>query len=101
MLIHLDKENFNEEIKEGKVVVDFFATWCGPCKLLGPIIEELAKEEENVKFIKVDVDQFEDLARAYGIMSVPTVIYFRDGEVVDQTIGFLPKDVLKEKLKNL
>ncbi len=99
MLIHLEKEDFNEVIKEGKILVDFYADWCGPCKMLAPIIEELAKENESIKFVKVNVDQHEDLAREYGIMSIPTVILFENGEQVKKQIGFVPKEALEEWMK--
>ena len=99
MLIHLEKEDFNEVIKEGKILVDFYADWCGPCKMLAPIIEELTKENESIKFVKVNVDHHEDLAQQYGIMSIPTVILFENGEQVKKQIGFVPKEVLEEWMK--
>ncbi len=99
MVIHLEKEDFNEVIKEGKVLVDFYADWCGPCKMLAPIIEELAKENESIKFVKVNVDLHEDLAQQYGIMSIPTVILFENGEQLKKQIGFVPKDVFEEWIK--
>lgn len=101
MLIHLEEENLEELVKEGICVVDFFATWCGPCKMLGPVLEELAKEKSEVKFIKVDVDQQEELARRYGVMSVPTLLFFKDGVLVEQSVGFLPKEVLNQKIETL
>ena len=76
MLLHLENEDFNEEVKEGVVLVDFFATWCGPCKMLGPVLEEIAKEQTDLKIVKVDVDQHESLAQQFGIMSVPTLVLF-------------------------
>ena len=100
-LIHLEKENYDELIKEGIVVVDFFATWCGPCKMLGPIIEKLGNENTNVKFIKVDVDKNEELARRYGVMSIPTIIFFKDGKEVTKRIGFIPEEGIKEIISDL
>lgn len=97
-MIHLEKENFDELIK-GKVVVDFFATWCGPCKMLGPVFEELSTEINDIKFIKVDIDEHEDLCRKYKVMSVPTLIVFDKGKEVKRNIGFIPKDKLKEFIK--
>lgn len=96
-MIHLENENFNELIKE-KVVVDFYATWCGPCKMLGPIFEEVSKESE-VKFVKVDIDEHEELCREYKVMSVPTLILFENGKEVRRNIGFIPKDKLEEFIK--
>ena len=97
-MIHLEKENFDELIKD-KVVVDFFATWCGPCKMLGPVFEELSTEINDIKFIKVDIDEHEDLCRKYKVMSVPTLIVFDKGKEVKRNIGLIPKDKLKEFIK--
>ena len=96
-MIHLEKENFNELIKE-KTVVDFYATWCGPCKMLGPIFEEVAKEAD-IKFVKVDIDEHEELCREYKVMSVPTLILFENGKEVRRNIGFIPKEKLEEFIK--
>ena len=100
-LIHLKNENYDELIKEGIVVVDFFATWCGPCKMLGPIIEKLGNSMNDVKFIKVDVDKHEELARRYGVMSIPTIIFFKDGKEVTKRIGFIPEEGIKEIISDL
>ena len=89
----------DELIKDGKVLVDFFATWCGPCKMLAPVFEELSGEMDNVNFFKVDVDQALDIARKYAITTVPTMMIFKDGEVVDKMIGFLPKEHIKAKIE--
>ena len=96
-MIHLENENFDELIKE-KTVVDFYATWCGPCKMLGPVFEEVANSS-NIKFVKVDIDNHEDLCRKYGVMSVPTLILFEDGKEVKRNIGFIPKEKLEEFIK--
>ena len=87
------------EENQGVVVVDFFATWCGPCKMLAPVFEELSGEMNDVNFFKVDVDQALDIARKYAITTVPTMLIFKDGEVVDKMIGFLPKEHIKAKLQ--
>lgn len=100
-LIHFENGNYDELIKEGIVVVDFFATWCGPCKMLGPIIEKLGNSMNNVKFIKVDVDKNEELARRYGVMSIPTIIFFKNGKEVKKHIGFIPEEAIKEIINNL
>lgn len=97
-MIYLEKENFDELIKD-KVVVDFFATWCGPCKMLGPVFEELSTEINDIKFVKVDIDEHEDLCRKYKVMSVPTLIVFDNGKEIKRNIGFIPKDKLKEFIK--
>lgn len=98
MIIEFKDGNFNEEKKEGVVLVDFYATWCGPCKMMHPIIEEIGKENPDLKIIKIDVDQHEDLAREYGIMSIPTIMLFRDGNLVEKNIGFIAKDQLTQWL---
>ena len=91
-IIHLTNENFKELIKE-KVLVDFYANWCGPCKMIAP---ELEKVESNTKVVKVDVDEFEDLAREYGVMSIPTLVLFNEGKEVKRTIGFIDKDRIEK-----
>lgn len=91
-IIHLKEENFKELIKE-KVLVDFYANWCGPCKMISP---ELEKVESSVKVVKVDVDEFEDLAREYGVMSIPTLILFENGKEIKRTIGFIDKDRIEK-----
>lgn len=97
----VNSNEFKEAIKEGVVVVDFFATWCGPCKMLSPIFEELSNEMEGkTQFIKVDVDQSVDIAREYGIQSIPTMAILKDGQPVETMVGFLPKDVIKSNIEN-
>lgn len=91
----VNKEEFLETIKEGSTVVDFFADWCGPCKMLGPVLEELAGENTDVKFVKVNVDEESEIAAQYGIMSIPAVYFFKDGEAVANSIGFKPKDAMQ------
>ena len=100
-LIHFENENYDELIKEGTVVVDFFATWCGPCKMLGPIIEKLGNSMGDVKFIKIDVDKHEELARRYGVMSIPTIIFFKDGKEVKKHIGFISESDLKGTIEKI
>ena len=90
----------NSEDLKGKVVlINIFATWCGPCKMLSPVIDELSRELENVNFVKVDIDQSMDLAQKFKIVSVPTLKVFKNGEEVDTLMGFMPKEVLKSKVE--
>lgn len=102
-LMHLSQKDFEKEVVKSKkpVLVDFFATWCGPCKMLGPILEEVADETDALKIVKVDIDENMDLAQNFGIMSVPTLILFKDGEEFDRQIGFRPKEQLLEMIESL
>lgn len=95
----INSQEFDNTIESGVVVVDFFATWCGPCKMLSPVIDELSGELENVNFVKVDIDQSMDLAQKFKIVSVPTLKVFKNGEEVDTLMGFIPKEVLKSKVE--
>ena len=86
---------------ETPVVIDFHATWCGPCKVLSPILEELEEEVENVQFVKLDVDQFPEIAGANQVMGVPTVVILKGGEVKERFVGVQPKETIKEKITAL
>ena len=97
-MIHLEKENFNELINKGACLVDFYAEWCGPCKMLMPILEEL---DEKINIIKVNVDEHEDLAREYRVMSIPTLIFFKDGEKKEELVGFRSKEELIQYIEKL
>lgn len=101
--IVLTSDNFEEEVineKEKKVLVDFWASWCGPCKMLSPIIDEIASEDhEGLKVCKVNVDENQSLAMRYQVMSIPTLLVFENGEVVKTSIGALTKDKVLELVK--
>jgi len=91
---------YDDEIKQGVVLVDFFAEWCGPCKMIAPVLEQLADEyKDQAKIIKVNVDTDADIAQRYGIMSIPTLILFKDSKVVKTVVGFQSKQMLIELLK--
>lgn len=98
----INTSEFQNEVlnKEGVVLVDFFAEWCGPCKMIAPILNELTTEVENkAKVYKVDIDKSGELANKYSIMSVPTMIIFKNGKAVEQIVGFQSKGILKAKLE--
>lgn len=95
MIINYEGNNFNELINE-KVLVDFYATWCGPCKMLSPVLEKVS---DSIKVIKVNVDANQGLAREYGVMSIPCLILFENGKELKRNIGFIPEHKLKEFIK--
>lgn len=98
----LNEQTFDQAISASPfVVVDFFATWCGPCKMLAPILDGIEEETPDVAFCRVDVDQAPDLARRFGIMSIPTLIFFRDGNEFAKTVGVLRKPELLAKIEEL
>lgn len=98
MTIEVTAQNFDEEVLnyKGKVLVDFWAEWCGPCMMLSPIVEEVSDELDDVKFCKVNCDEARDLALEYGIMTIPNLLLFENGELKNQSIGYIEKDELVE-----
>ena len=102
MVKEINAEEYAEIINSSSpVVIDFHATWCGPCKVLSPILEELNDEIEGVDFVKLDVDQHPQIAGQNQVMGVPTVVILKDGEVKDRFVGVQPKEVIKEKITSL
>jgi len=103
MVVTVTEENFSTILNEGTpVVLDFWAEWCGPCRMVGPIIEELAAEYEGRVIIgKVDVDENTETAIRYGIRNIPTILYFKDGQIVDKQVGAFPKAMYIEKIEQL
>ena len=93
--------NFSELLQDSKlVIVDFWATWCGPCRMLSPILDEVEEEiADQISVVKVNVDDADELAARYRIMSIPTLLFFKNGELVDKTVGAMPKPALVEKIK--
>jgi thioredoxin 1 len=97
-------DNFDQEVIQSSnlVMVDFWATWCGPCKIVAPVVEELAKEYEGkVTFVKVNTDENQDLATKYNIRGIPTLMFFKEGNIADQVVGAVPKAQLKSKIDSL
>ena len=99
--IHVNNDNFESEVLKAEmpVLVDFFAQWCGPCKMLGPIVEMVAEEVKGAKICKVDIDEASELATQYRIMSVPTLIVFKNGEAVTRNSGVISKEAILDMLK--
>lgn len=101
MVLKITKENFDKEVlnAEGKVLVDFWAEWCGPCMLLSPLIDEIAEEVADVKFCKVNCDDSRDLALEFGINAIPTILVFENGEIINQSIGLVEKEDILNMIK--
>ena len=102
MATDIKQENFDTFILQSDkpVLVDFWATWCGPCRMLSPVVEEVSREHENELTVgKVNVDDCPELAQKFGVMSIPTLILFKDGQPVDKRIGYMPKSELEQMLK--
>ncbi len=100
-VLEVTSENFEKEVLESEktVLIDFYAEWCGPCKRLSPIVEEVAAEETEVKFVKMNIDNCEDIAIEYQVMSIPTLVVIKDGKEVERSVGLIDKDKIKELVK--
>ena len=98
--IHVTKENFQKEVlqSEKPVLLDFFAHWCGPCRMLGPVLDEIAQERSDIKVVKVDVDQEPELAAQYQVLSIPSVFVIQNGQIIAQSLGAKPKQQLLSML---
>ena len=95
-IVHVTKKNFDEEVlsSDKVVLLDFYAQWCGPCKMIAPILEEIAAENEHIKVCKIDVDENLELARQFKITSIPLLVVMKDGKIIDQALGARPKDAI-------
>lgn len=99
MIFLENEQDFFELINNKLVLVDFYATWCGPCRMISPIIDEIAKETTDLMVVKVDVDKYQNIATKYGIMSIPTLKVFKNGKEEKTSIGYIEKDAIKDLLK--
>jgi thioredoxin 1 len=100
--VEVTDASFDEFVAKNKfAVIDCWAAWCGPCNMLSPVIEQLAGEKPNITFAKLNVDQNRSIPMRYGIMSIPTLLYFKDGKLADKTLGALPKKMLEGRLEKL
>lgn len=99
-VVDIKEDEFEEKVinSDKKVLVDFYASWCGPCKMLSPVIEQLSESDDTYNYYKIDIDNALEISKKYGIMSIPTLLIFEDGEVKNSSLGFLSMDQLKEFL---
>ena len=98
MIKYLEDNDLDSKLKDKKILVDFYAEWCGPCKMMGPVLESI---EDKIDIIKIDVDKFPDLAQEYRVMSIPDLMIFKDGEKILESVGFQSKEDLEEVISNL
>jgi thioredoxin 1 len=91
--LHINKDNFHKEVlnSDKPVLLDFFASWCGPCRMVGPILDEIAEEREDIKVCKVNIDEQPELASRYRIMTIPTLMVLKEGQIIEQSVGAKPK----------
>ncbi len=103
MVINVDKNNFKKEVLESKepVLVDFNANWCGPCRMLRPILDEMSNDRKNCKIVSINVDDEEELAKKYGVISIPCLVVFKDGKEIERSVGLKPKEVIEEMMEDL
>lgn len=99
MITELTKQNFEEITKNGICLIDFWASWCGPCRMMSPIIDEIASERLDIRVCKVNTDEQDELAMSFGIVSIPTFVLIKDGVVAAQAVGYMQKDQLISELK--
>lgn len=100
-IINLTKDCYHNEVMETEkvVVIDFWATWCGPCKMMAPVVEEVAKDYPDVKVCKVNVDEEPELSNAFKIVSIPTIVVIKNGEIIDSVVGYRPKEDIEKIIK--
>lgn len=101
MIIEVNSENFENEVlkSEKTVLIDFYAEWCGPCQMLSPIVEQVANENDNIKVVKINVDNAQDIAMDYGVMSIPTLVVIKDGKEANRVVGLVSKNEIERIIK--
>ena len=99
-VVALTKENFDAEVAQGKALIDFWASWCGPCRILSPVVDEIAEENDGFKVCKVDVDDQPELAQRFGVMSIPTLVVMKDGAAVSTSVGVRPKEEILKMIES-
>lgn len=99
-VVALTKENFDAEVAQGKALIDFWASWCGPCRMLSPVVDEIAEENDGFKVCKVDVDDQPELAQRFGVMSIPTLVVMKDGVAVSTSVGVRPKEEILKMIES-
>ena len=97
-IVYANDETFNNEIKSENVLVDFYADWCGPCRMLSPILESIDEDRATVKIVKVNVDEAQNISKSFGVMSIPTLIHFRNGQIISKKVGLCSKDDIVEMI---
>ena len=102
-VIEVTSKNFDKEVIESKipVIVDFNATWCGPCRMLKPVLDELSEETKDYKIVSIDVDDNQDLAKEYGVLSIPCLVVLKDGKEIKRSVGFIPKDNIQDMMEEI
>lgn len=99
MLVYANEENYKQEVANGVTLVDFYADWCGPCKMIGPVLEEIANERTDVKIVKVNVDENREISMENGVRNIPTLLVLKDGVEVKRHVGFAPKPALVQMIE--
>lgn len=99
-VIFANNDNFQEVVAEGTVILDFYADWCAPCRMIGPVLEQISEEQKDIKVVKVNVDNNIELANQFGVRGIPALFVLKNGKTVAQRAGFMPKDALVDWVKN-